>query len=252
MGGWRVRGANELLQMERCIHQRFRFRGRRPLRLHAPFWSAAASCHLATDGWIFNPPHQAYVCENPVELLSERVIDACLLTPTQVAQVTEDQDAALMMIPMYRSAIDFVVWPEADSSEPSRRFTTRKALEAGSSAIQLHLFPFLPQSCRTTSVRWFQQMEDLDPEILLASGVNNGSRYRAAFLTPEMLRPLKVPVIGQRAALFPYTETLAFLAEHAAEPRINQLVNVLVDHFAYAPFRPRRDAGRHQAVDLPA
>jgi hypothetical protein len=255
LGGWRIRGATDLLRMERRIHQRFRFRGRRPLRLHSPFWSTAAPWHPATDGWIFNPPHEAYVCENPVELLNERIIDACLLTPTQLAQITAAQAAELVMIPMYRSGIDFVVWPACDSSEPSTpspRFAARRDPGAGSCAIQLHLFPFLPQSCRTTSVQWFEQMWQTDPEILLASGVNGGAGYRAAFLTPEMQRPLRLPVMLERSSLFPYTETLAFLAEHATEPRLNQLIDVLVDHFAYPPFRTRCDAGCDQIVELPA
>lgn len=251
-GGWRVRGADELLRLERCIHQRFRFRGRRPLRLHTPFWSSPAPWHLVTDAWIFNPPHEAHVCENPVELLSERILDACLLTPTQVAAVTADQAADLVMIPMYRSAIDFLVWAEADSPEPPPRCTARKNPDTGSSAIQLHLFPFLPESCRTTSLRWFQQMQPPGPEILWAKGGRRGRRYRAAFLTPEMRRPLRLPVVLEQSSMFPYTETLAFLAEHAAEPRINQLVDVLLDHFAYSAFRPQRDSGRPQSVDLPA
>jgi hypothetical protein len=252
MGGWRVKGADELLRMERRIHQRFRFRGRRPLRLHTPFWSSPAPWHLASAPWIFNPAHETYVCENPVELLTERIIDACLLTPTQVAQITPDQAAELVMLPVYRSGIDFVILPCCDTPEPSPGFKHKEDLDAASSAIQLHLFPFLPQSCRTTSVSWFQEMRDLDPEILMANGVTKGPRCRAAFLTPEMQRSLRRPVIVERSSMFPYTETLACLAEHADEPSINQLINVLLDHFAYPPFRPRLHDVRHQLVDLPA
>jgi hypothetical protein len=81
-------------------------------------------------------------------------------------------------------------------------------------------------------VDWFEQNADQDLEIPAISTVQRGPCYRAAFLTPEMQRPLGLPVVTERQVGFPYTETLVYLAEHAGEPTMNQLIAVLLDHLA--------------------
>ncbi|MGB5135399.1 MAG: hypothetical protein WBN89_09535 [Prochlorococcaceae cyanobacterium] len=252
--GWRVRGANELLHMERSIHQRFRFRGNRPLRLHAPAWSSSALCRLSTGSWLVNPSLESQACENPLELLTERIIDACLVTPTQIAGIRPDRSAGLVMVPIYRSAIDFVVWPWQASTSEAVESSPQQAFRSSSGRFRLHLFPFLPRSCRISSQDWFQQLVDLDAEVLSRIGAPEDRTYRAAFLTPEMQRALRLPFAVDRSFERPYTETLVFLAEHAGEPSIHQLVEALLAHFGDFPLRPRvavgNHPGHHQGVPL--
>ena len=82
--GWRLEGDSQLLQLERQLHQLARLLGHRPLRLHAPFWTRKTQLRQLPQGWCCNPATATSVCENPVELLRARVIDAALLTPTQL------------------------------------------------------------------------------------------------------------------------------------------------------------------------
>lgn len=243
--GWRVGGANELLRMERCIHQRFRIRGRRPLRLHAPGWSSSYQWRLSTCPWLVNPSLESHACENPLELLTERIIDGCLLTPTQIAQISPDRAADLVMIPIYRSAIDFVVWPRQPSVAEAVESMPQRVFRSSSARFSLHLFPILPRSCRINSQIWFQQLTDLDPEMLSHSGGPEAGTYLAAFLTPEMQRALRLPFAVDRSFVRPYTETLVFLAEHAVEPSMHQLVDALLAHFGDSPLRLRDAAGNH-------
>lgn len=240
--GWRTRGTSELLKMERCIHQLFRFRGRRPLRLHAPHWSAAVQRSLPIGSWIINPAKNTNYCENPDELLRERIIDACLLTPTQVQQINADQATDLVFLPIYRSAIEGVVWTSRAPSAEPRACTSRHPARSGSPRIELHLFPFLPLCCRSKSLEWFQQLPEQDLEHLASVAAESRDTVQTAFLTPEMQRPLCLPFFVAPSSRRPYTEMLVFLAEHGGQPGLQQLHELLVDHFAAPQLRTRREA----------
>ena len=58
--GWYLRGSEELLKMERAVHQQFRFRGRKCLRLHVPYWSHKVVQRKLPQGWICNPAHPSH------------------------------------------------------------------------------------------------------------------------------------------------------------------------------------------------
>lgn len=224
-----------MLQKERWIHQHFRFAGRRPLKLHVPCWSfPVPGLPLPNDSWICNPSSESYACENPLELLTERIIDASLLTPTQVEQISPEQAAQLVLLPIYHSSIDLLASPCPEAAAPappvkSPALPTRSR----SPRFQLHLLPFLPQSCRLRSRECFQQMpeEGLEP-LVAAGGADPDGLYRIMFLTPEMQRLIPWPCVVDRSLDCPYTETLAFLAEHADEPSMIQLIDLLSDHFS--------------------
>jgi hypothetical protein len=233
--GWRIRRTSHLLRMERQIHQLFRFRGSRPLRLHAPFWTSPGLRQREIPRWIFNPPSESHSCENPLELLSERIIDACLLTSPQVEQISPAQAAELVMLPLHHCAINLVVWPWEDAATISAESRHSRFSDIRSSRFQLHLFPFLPESCRTKSRLVFRMIDDQPLEDLAARAGDDSDLYRAAFLTPEMHRPLRRPHVVDDSLPCPYTETLVFLAEHASEPAIHQLADVLLHHFAGLP-----------------
>lgn len=221
--------------MERQIHQHFRFRGSKPLRLHAPFWTSPGLQRREIPGWIFNPPSESYSCENPLELLTERIIDACLLTSPQVDQITATEATELAMVPLHHCAINLVLWPWQNAAKVPPLSKPTHLSDARSSRFQLHLFPFLPETCRTISQAVFEMIGDQPLESLAAKAGNESELYRAAFLTPEMHRPLRRPHVVDDSLPCPYTETLVFLAEHAGEPSIHQLTDILLDHFARLP-----------------
>jgi hypothetical protein len=235
--GWRVSGVSEPLRMERWIHQHFRLRGRKPMRLHAPFWSSASLRDREIPNWIFNPPSETNLCENPLELLKERIIDGCLLSPPQVEQLSPVQAGDLVMVPLYDCSIDLVMWPWLAASEGSQESARSLSLRCRSSRFQLYLFPFLPQPCRAKSQAFFETISDQPLESLATKAGNETEFYRAAFLTSEMHRHLRRPHVVDDSMPCPYTETLVFLAEHASEPSMHQLVDSLLDHFSAIPSR---------------
>jgi hypothetical protein len=251
-GGWCVRGANDLLRMERCVHQRFRLRGSRPLRLHAPGWSSPAEWRQSPGPWLVNPSLECHACENPLELLRERIIDACLVTPTQIGQISPERAAELVMVPIYHSVIDFLVWPWQGPVPDAGQPTPQRVFPSISASLSLHLFPILPRSCRSSSQTWFEQLADLDPELLCRTGGSERATYRAAFLTPEMRRALRLrpPFAVDSYSARPYTETLVFLAEYANEPPMHQLLDALLTHFDESSVRPQDEAANHQRGDV--
>ena len=70
----------ELLEMERVIHQKWRFHQGEDLRLHAFRWSNHLIAKQIVARWRLNPA-EVSVCKRPVlELLEQRVIDAVCAT----------------------------------------------------------------------------------------------------------------------------------------------------------------------------
>lgn len=233
--GWRIRNTSSLLRMERQVHQLFRFRGTKPLRLHAPFWTSQGLRQREIPHWIFNPPYETHSCANPLELLTERIIDACLLTSPQVELISPAQAAELVILPLYHCAINLVVWPWQDAASVAPASRPASSSNSKSSRFRLHLFPFLPESCRITSQFVFQTLDDRPLENLAVRACGDTGMYEAAFLTREMHRTLRHPHVVDDSLPCPYTEALVFLAEHVGEPSIHQLVDTLRHHFSGLP-----------------
>ncbi len=231
--GWCDRGATDLLRMERAVHQRFRFRGRRRLRLHTPYWSQRVVQPKLPRGWITNPPDPAQPCENPLELLRQHVIDACLVTPTQIGAPGDD----LLCIDLVHSVIDLTIFaPPAAQFRDLERTCLASLLESAPS-FQLELFDFLPRSCREISQRWFQTH-------IAPAGVSDPADHdpasphnpvKVAFLTPEMRTTLNAPFLVDSSRPRSYRETLVVLREHGGEPRFLELLDALQSAFRVSP-----------------
>lgn len=193
--GWCLRGETDLLALEREVHQRARLQGRLPLRLQVPYWTRRSLPPLP-PGWTVNPAVSELVCEDPVSLLRQRVIDACLVTPTQMPERCDD----LLVCDLYRRPIELTLFPGSPAA-------------ASRAAPGLSLMPFLPRSCRVRSVQWF--------EALVAAEGCGASRLPTpglgvAFLTPEMRAAQDRPYLVDAAVEpYPYVERLLVLAEHA-------------------------------------
>lgn len=247
--GWRDQAGGEggidLLQMERCVHQQFRFRGRRRLRLHTPFWSHLSVRSKLPDGWITTPPDPAHVCENPLDLLRQHVIDACLLTPTQIEAAAED----LFRIDLVHSVIDLTFFPAAAETLGSQAQLHDSLLE-DPSGFQLQLFGFLPHSCREISQRWFASLFGASRRSPGAAAPPTAEIMQVAFLTPEMRDMVRSPFLVDPSWPRSYRETLVVLRQNAGEPRFHELADALQSAFGALPLAPvvagnRREAQHH-------
>ena len=229
LGGWDLRGDTGLLALERRIHQRARLRGHRPLRLHAPFWTLQGRLGQLPPGWCSNPPTASPVCENPLALLRSRVIDAALLTPTQLPE----RDEALLSVELYASPIELTLFPDAGLSDPRGTFERLRA----QGQLRLRLPPFLPHSCLLRCREWFGQ---LNPAARVSRGpFREAAPLSVAFLTPEMREVQERPwLVDDSQAPQPYVERLVILAELAEEAAFQRLG----DHLT-ALFGPRQGAG---------
>ena len=214
LDGWKLQGSTQLLALERQVHQQARFAGRQPLRLQVPFWSRHRLCSTLPDGWCTNPALMGVVCEDPIALLRDRVLDACLVTPTQMPTAAED----LLLLDLYRRPIEFTVFETEGGC--SAAAAGGRWLEPG--RWDLQLMPFLPRSCRDRSQQWFRALQQSVGAI-----DHHGEALEpmpVAFLTPEMRQAQELPCWTSDAVdPYPYVERLAVLAENAAEPALQRL-----------------------------
>lgn len=220
MKGWRLCGVAQLLAGERQVHQRARFLGRQPLRLEVPYWTQHGALRDLPEGWCSNPKASAMACDDPVTLLRDRIIDACLLTPTQLPPRSDD----LLLLDLYRRPIELTLFPPAPSPE------SIEALLHGGAAksLTLRLMPFLPRSCCLRSGEWFEALT-----VSSAGGRPDHEPVGVAFLTPEMRAPLPHPWrVEQSFPPIPYVERLAVLREHGSEAAVQRLQEHLLNVFA--------------------
>lgn len=227
--GWRPRGDTTLLALERQVHQRARFRGKHPLRLQVPYWSRTEVLQRLPEGWCTNPALGGGACEDPVGLLRERVIDACLVTPTQLPAEADD----LLLLDLHRRPIELTVLASPHRQVPNA--PDWPSLQRG--GLHLDLLSFLPRSCQVRSREWFASLMGTAPSATDGSRSTRGSTpaddaTRVAFLTPEMReaqdRPWRVVDVMEP---YPYVERLAVLAENASEPALHQLQDQLLGQF---------------------
>lgn len=214
-----------LLDLQRQIHQQWRFKSRRFLRLNAPAWSRAALRALPLPGWILNPEDGPLVCENPLELLRAHVIEACLVTPTQLAG-GQHRDLALFDLYGTHIALHRVA-AEPETEAPITPYAAQNLLVHG----RLNLPPFLPGSCCASSHQRFAQLRR---ELGLAGNGSAAEPRRRSeappqlvFLTPVMARGLDALRPLPLSLEWPYRESLAVLRSNADQPAVQALVERL-------------------------
>ena len=224
--GRRPFGDTTLLNLERQVHQQARFLGCRPLRLQVPYWSRSMGLPDLQEGWCTNPAESLLVCEDPVQLLRDRVIDACLLTPTQLPAAADD----LLLMDLCRRPIELTVF-EGGAPQTCRRSGWPSSPRR---RLHLELLPFLPRSCCQRSREWFQELISSDPTgVSVVTADPDPEAIRVAFLTPEMRQAQNRPFwVADSVPPHPYVERLAVLAENAAEPALQRLQEHLLERFS--------------------
>lgn len=219
--GWCLDGDTYLLSLERQVHQRARFLGHAPLRLQVPYWTQRTRRRGLPEGWSENPPIDCAVCEDPVRLLRQRVIDACLLTPTQLPAACSD----LVLLDLVQRPIELTLFHQKCTAD--LRTTFLREREQGS--LQLKLMPFLPRSCCQRSSDWFSSL------VCVGDGSSGrraatSSQLNVAFLTPEMRQVQQHPwQVEESIEPYRYVERLAVLADNADEPAVLRLQERLVE-----------------------
>jgi hypothetical protein len=164
----------------------------------------------------------------PLDLLRGHVIDACILTPTQLDESSQD----LLRIELYHSTIDLTVFGPRSRDELSPRGVRYEDLLDDGHHFSLKLFGFLPLSCRQASRSWFQMMhppaERQDPP----SVDGPASSLKVAFLTPEMRRTITTPFLVDSSQPRCYRESLVILKENAQQPRFLELLDAIQPVFS--------------------
>lgn len=237
--GWRVTGDNQLLRMERQLHQQARLLGHRPLRLHAPFWTLQNGLRRLPPGWCTNPATAMAVCENPIELLRAHVIDAALLTPTQMPPERDD----LACVELYASPIQLTVLAESRLSDPLGTYQALR--ERG--ALVMRQPSFLPRSCLLRCQEWFGELMPASDAAEFPAHTNGHGKpasqpaaLSVAFLTPEMRQVQGLPfAIDAAAGARPYVERLVVRAELASEPAFLRLRQHLASQLGCGDAQPQ-------------
>ena len=222
-----VSGDLRLLDLERQVHQMARLKRRLGLRLQGPFWLQISPGVIAPEGWTMNPQRADFTCSDPVMLLREHVLDACLATPTQIPDDRDD----LFILKLHNRPIELTLLNQNNQSECDLADRFQWSLERGN--LQLKLMPFLPASCRERSQEWFEELLTINqPErhttMALRPSRHSGQSFQMAYLTPEMRVAQPLPwLVDQNFEPYIYTEHLVVLAQHANEPAMLALIESL-------------------------
>ena len=226
-GELEVSGDLQLLDLERQVHQIARLKRRLGLRLQAPFWLQNSPGVVPPEGWTMNPQRADLNCTDPVTLLREHVLDACLATPTQIPDDRDD----LFILKLHNRPIELTLLNQNNQSECDLADRFQWSLERGN--LQLKLMPFLPASCRERSQEWFEELLAINqPErhrtMVLRPSRHSGQSFQMAYLTPEMRVAQQLPwLVDHNFEPYTYTEHLVVLAQHANEPAVLALLESL-------------------------
>lgn len=203
----------ELLRLERQIHQLFRFRGRGLLRLQVP---AAGDAHLRRRlpaGWCCSPRRRTEAWVQPQQLLENHIVDACIVQRPQLAQLQSD---AFWVVELFRSPLQLVA---LDDHPISRQ----QGLSAGDLAAQTRLIqlPFLPETTHRALEALHQSLTGAAAPAAPDPAAAPVTYVHALALQLPRYQPLSVP-IGRETA-----DYLVCLKEHRHQGALQQLLEAL-------------------------
>ena len=222
-----VTGDLQLLDLERQVHQLARLKNCRGLRLQAPFWLQKSVGIDLPEGWLMNSVRDDFSCTDPVTLLREHVLDACLATPTQMPRARDD----LIVIELHQRPINLTLLNKNGHSQDTLKDNFRWSLEEDN--LELKLMPFLPTSCLERSQEWLKDLKVIgqsnrNEPMALRSSQYLGESFVVSYLTPEMRMAHSLPwQVNNEFDPYTYTENLVVLAKNGNEPSILVLMESL-------------------------
>ena len=215
---------DDLLLMERQIHQLYRLGNNGRIRINIPAWSHRVIRNLLSEHAICVNPEADFCCENPLQLLRSHVIDACVVTPTQMVGEAFDD-----LVEMELYSVPIHLYCLAGRSTGLRSDDLGDPLELVATG-GLALASFLPQSCKDSSRRRFAQLlADVGSGSSPAAASSQdrcpggGTRHQLIFATPVMARLLPGAIQLRHDLQWPYSERLVVLRSLVEQPRIQRL-----------------------------
>ena len=200
----------ELLEMERVIHQKWRFHQGEDLRLHVFRWSNHLIAKHAVARWRLNPAEVSATKRPVLELLERRVIDAACAPYPLIATADKGIFACL---PLYRSCLQVMTNKNFD-------ITHEKGLYSGDIATKtvLGTLQFVPPEAAHCSAHLdaiFFDAGESDKTTTRMPG-----RYWGTPLTPLVIPDLS-PL--DYVTSIPYEEYLVVRKEWAGHPHVSTL-----------------------------
>jgi hypothetical protein len=221
---WDMKSSSQsLLKMEREVHQWYRLTKTSKLRIQIPYWSYGILRPILPENILCNPPFSSVLCDNPLELLRSRIIDGCILTPTQLKDVFCDD---LEIIGLYKSQINLYHLPPPErSSSPIARPSLFH------DDCRLVVAPFLPDSCRISCAqRYLDLTACSEPE-------TSGSEFQfdLSFLTPLMASTFDNAIEMDDQLNWQYKEYFVVLKSLSLHSQIQNIADLIRQAFAISP-----------------
>jgi hypothetical protein len=228
---------DDLLIMERQIHQLHRLGSNGRIRLNLPAWSHRQIRDLLGEHEICSNPEDDFCCDNPLQLLRSHVIDACVVTPTQMLGESSDD---LVQIDLY--SVPIHLYCLADRAMDLGADDLGDPLELVATG-RLALASFLPLSCKRSSQQRFKKLVaglrcpqahhsvDQIPVDQRAADHRPADRrppernHQLTFATPVMARLLPGAIQLRHDLQWPYSERLVVLRSLVDQPRIQRLIS---------------------------
>ena len=201
------------------------FRSGGQLRLHLPRWTRQLLGEDLPPQWLCPLTAELTPCGDPLSLLRQRVIDACVLTPSQwpVCADSDGSDDDLLSIELFSS--NFLLY--GSSNDPAQPLPDDALDACRQGRAYLQVPEFLPLPCQAEVRERLCTLAGAEPEAVPTAAVRRSQSLDVTFLTPEMatlmpeLRPLAMPFE------WGYTERLVVLREHADRPAVRELRQLL-------------------------
>ena len=221
-GEWEVLGDQTLLNLERQVHQEYRWRMGRPLRIEAQYYSGPLFCNPPPEGWVAGNFDYLEI-HTPLQHLRNGVIDAWIAC---YPDVPEEDDPDFTSFPLTRLPAHLVVGenhPLLESGdqinlEMVREFPTLALPDGAYPRVQAALEKLglwnLPQNIQRSS-QW--QSKARYPADLLVSPT---SVFTISFFpTPQVILPIPIPLeVG---------DSLVIRRDYATHPRLLKLLEHL-------------------------
>ena len=174
-----------------------------------------------------NSVREDFSCADPITLLREHVLDACLATPTQIASKRDD----LIVLGLHHRPINLNLLNQNGHNQKKLKDHFYWSLENDN--LELKLMPFLPTSCLERSKAWLKELQSIESRnrnepMTLRSSQHSGQSFVVSYLTPEMRMAHSLPwEVDDQFEPYNYTEHLVVLAKNINEPSILALIEKL-------------------------